>query len=73
MAGLRAKAHYADCFAAPALFYAETLVPRTASHPKLAAYFEGLVEHPSLKRAYSEVKPFLHLHPFSDRIAARFR
>ena len=63
----------ADCAAAPALFFVETLLPFSKTHPNLAAYFGRLVERPSFARVLAEAKPYLHFYPFHDRIAARFR
>ena len=63
----------ADCAAAPALFFVETLVPFSKTHPNLAAYFKRLVNRPSFARVIAEAKPWFHLYPFQDRIAARFR
>jgi glutathione S-transferase len=63
----------ADCAAAPALFFAETLVAFAKTHPNLAAYFERLVNRPSFARVIAEAKPFFQYYPFQDRIAARFR
>jgi glutathione S-transferase len=63
----------AECSAAPALFFAETLVPFTGAYPKVATYFDRLMARPSVARVYDEAKPYLHFYPFHERIAARFR
>jgi glutathione S-transferase len=63
----------ADCSAAPALFYAGMLVPFAPAHPRLAAYFERLVERPSFARVLVEARPYLDNFPFRERIPARFR
>jgi glutathione S-transferase len=63
----------ADCAAASALFFVETLLPFSKTHPNLAAYFERLVDRPSFARVLAEAKPYFHFYPFQDRIAARFR
>ncbi len=63
----------ADCAAAPALFYAVTLVPFGDEHPKLGAYFERLVAHGSVRRVLDEAKPYLADYPFASAIAPRFR
>ncbi len=63
----------AECSAAPALFYAETLEPFTVHYPKVAAYFSRLIERPSVARVYDEAKPYFKFYPFQDRIADRFR
>jgi glutathione S-transferase len=61
----------ADCAAAPALFYARTLVPLT--FPRVEAYFECLVERASFARVLDEAKPYLQLYPFVEAVEARFR
>jgi len=63
----------ADCAAVPALFYASTLVefPDDASH--LRAYFERLMNRPSVQRAIDEAKPYFLHYPFAEAIPARFR
>lgn len=63
----------ADCAAAPALFYAGTLVPFPAGRPQLAAYFERLVARPSVKRVLDEARPYFPNYPFAEAIPARFR
>lgn len=62
----------ADCAAAPALFYASTLVPFEATHAQLAAYFERLVTRVSVARTIDEARPYFHFYPFRDSIPARF-
>jgi glutathione S-transferase len=63
----------ADCAAAPALFYASTLVAFPAEAPRLGAYFERLVARPSVQRVLEEAKPYFHNYPFADDIPSRFR
>ena len=62
----------ADCTAAPALFYASTLVPFPQEHRALHAYFERLMERPSVKRTMTEAQPFFQYYPFHSAIPARF-
>ena len=52
----------ADCAAAPALFYANMIVP-FRDHRQLAAYFARLSERPSCARARKEAEPYLQLVP----------
>ena len=52
----------ADCAAAPALFYANTMVP-IAGHPRLASYYERLLGRPSFRRVIDEARPHRHLYP----------
>jgi glutathione S-transferase len=63
----------ADCAAAPALFYASMLEPLPPQHRHLHAYFERLVNRPSVARVLQEAKPYFNLFPFEERIPARFR
>jgi glutathione S-transferase len=63
----------ADCAAAPALFYASTLLPLPPHCARLSAYFERLVERPSVRRTLEEAKPFFKDYPFQSAIPARFR
>lgn len=62
----------ADCAAAPALFYATTLVPIAAEHALLADYFERLVQRPSVARTLDEARPFFQYYPYREAIPARF-
>jgi glutathione S-transferase len=62
----------ADCAAAPALFYAGITVPFGAEHPRVAAYFERLLERPSVARTLAEARPYFHFFPLRDRMPARF-
>lgn len=52
----------ADCAAAPALFYSNTVVP-FAGFPNLAAYYERLLARPSFVRVVDEARPYRHLFP----------
>ena len=69
-----AGAHFsmADCAAAPSLFYAFTLVPLPAEHPKLAAYFERLLERASVARTLDEARPYFKYYPYCEALPARF-
>ena len=62
----------ADCAAAPALFYASIVVPFAESHVHLAAYFERLMQRPSVSRTIAEARPYFRFFPFKDSIPARF-
>jgi len=53
----------ADCAAAPALFYANILMPLRHSHKSVAAYLGRLMERPSFGRAVKEAQPYLALMP----------
>lgn len=63
----------ADCAAVPALFYAVTLQPFPAHCTRLRAYFDRLVERPSVRRTLDEAKPYFKDYPFASAIAPRFR
>lgn len=62
----------ADCAAFPALFYAGTLVPYAEAHPRTAAYFERLLQRPSVQRVLDEARPYFKYYPFRESISARF-
>jgi glutathione S-transferase len=62
----------ADCAAFPALFYARTLMPFEPTQKHLAAYFERLVQRPSIERTLAEAQPYFSFYPFKDAIEARF-
>jgi glutathione S-transferase len=53
----------ADCAAAPALYYANLVLPFTDSHKNAAAYFNRLMERPSFARAVREAEPYRRLFP----------
>ncbi|MDR7051036.1 glutathione S-transferase [Duganella sp. 3397] len=62
----------ADCAAAPALFYAATLLPFPEEYTNLQSYFERLVLRPSVQRVLEESKPYFSLYPFVAGIPERF-
>ncbi len=53
----------ADCAAAPAMYYANLVMPLGAAHPNAAAYLHRLMERPSFARAVEEAKPYRGLFP----------
>lgn len=53
----------ADCAAAPALFYANMVMPFGNAHKNAAAYLGRLMERPSFARAVKEAQPYLALVP----------
>ncbi|MBY5767964.1 glutathione S-transferase family protein [Rhizobium leguminosarum] len=63
----------ADCAAAPALFYAETLVPFSSEQPNLRGYYDRLLARPSFARALDEARPYFKFYPYKERLPARFR
>jgi glutathione S-transferase len=52
----------ADCAAAPALFYANEVLP-FEGHTNLAAYFDRLKGRPSYARVLKEAEPFFAMFP----------
>lgn len=63
----------ADCAAFPALFYVDIVEPLFATHPNAAAYFERLLERPSIKRVLDEARPYFENFPYAADIPTRFR
>jgi glutathione S-transferase len=53
----------ADCAAAPALFYADKVMPFGDAHANMARYFARLRQRPSYARALAEAEPYFHLFP----------
>ena len=53
----------ADCAAAPALFYANMMIPLDDAHKNAAAYLRRLMERPSYARALQEAQPYFALIP----------
>jgi glutathione S-transferase len=53
----------ADCSAAPALFYADKVLPLGERQPQLRAYLERLKRRTSFARTLKEAQPYFHLFP----------
>jgi glutathione S-transferase len=53
----------ADCAAAPALFYADKVLPFSATHKNTAAYFGRLTERGSYARVIEEAQPYFAMFP----------
>jgi glutathione S-transferase len=53
----------ADCAAAPALFYADRIVPFRTTHTQTAAYLERLKARPSFARVLNEAEPYFKMFP----------
>jgi glutathione S-transferase len=62
----------ADCAAAPALFYANTVAPFGETQRNLTAYLGRLMARPSFARVLEEAQPYFELFPMEKkpRIAA---
>lgn len=63
----------AECAAAPALFYAAILEPFASGHTALAAYFERLLDRPSMRRTLDQARPYFGNFPYYEAMPARFR
>lgn len=63
----------ADCAAAPALWYADTVEPMRPSHPRAAAYLARLVARPSFARVLEEARPYMHNYPYRHALPPEFR
>jgi glutathione S-transferase len=57
----------ADCAAAPALFYANTVAPFAETHKNLAAYLDRLMVRPSFARVLEEAQPYFNLFPLERK------
>ncbi|MGH7480605.1 MAG: glutathione S-transferase family protein [Longimicrobiales bacterium] len=57
----------ADCAAAPALFYANTVAPFGETHEELAAYLGRLMARPSFARVLEEAQPYFTLFPMEKK------
>jgi glutathione S-transferase len=53
----------ADCAAAPALFFANKVLPFMGRWPNLAAYFTRLEARPSVAQVLNEAEPYLAMFP----------
>jgi glutathione S-transferase len=53
----------ADCAAAPALYYADRVVPLGDAYPGVRSYFGRLLERPSFARVLDEARPYAALFP----------
>ena len=57
----------ADCAAAPALFYANTVLPIDEAQKTLRAYVERLMARPSYARALAEAEPYFAMFPMERK------
>lgn len=57
----------ADCAAAPALFYADTVEPIGSAAPAVTAYLNRLMARPSYARALEEAEPSFGMFPLDPR------
>ena len=57
----------ADCAAAPALFYANTVVPFGPEDGNLSSYLGRLMSRPSFARVLEEARPYFALFPMEQK------
>jgi glutathione S-transferase len=57
----------ADCSAAPALFYADTVLPFRQTHKNLGAYLARLMARPSYARVLKEAEPYFAMFPMEKK------
>lgn len=53
----------ADCAAAPALFYADKVMPIAADYPNVKRYLDRLMQRPSYARVLREAQPYFSMFP----------
>ncbi len=53
----------ADCAAAPALFYANRVMPFGETHQNATRYLDRLMARPSFARVVEEAKPYFAMFP----------
>lgn len=53
----------ADCSAAPALFYADKVMPLAEDYPQVSAYLHRLMKRPSYARTLAEAQPYFSMFP----------
>jgi glutathione S-transferase len=57
----------ADCAAAPALFYADKVMPLAGEFKNAAAYLQRLSQRPSFARVLKEAEPYMAMFTSEDR------
>jgi glutathione S-transferase len=57
----------ADCAAAPALFYADTLTPLAGTYDHLSSYLGRLMARPAVARVLEEAQPYFALFPMERK------
>jgi glutathione S-transferase len=56
-----------DCAAAPALFYADVVVPLSEGHKSISAYLDRLMARPSFARVLKEAEPYFSNFPMDTK------
>jgi glutathione S-transferase len=62
----------ADCAAAPALLYANVVVPFGAAGRNVASYLDRLMKRPSFARAIKEAAPHIASFPMAEKFRATY-
>src|SRR5690606_1973077 len=62
----------ADCSALPGLFFAAIVHPFLPGQRHLAAYFERLLQRPSVARVLAEAQPYFEFFPYKEAMPKRF-
>ena len=62
----------ADCAAAPALLYANVVVPFGAARKNVTAYLDRLMKRPSFARALNEAQPYIAMFPMAEKFRATY-
>lgn len=62
----------ADCAAFPGLFFAGIVHPFPREAADLAAYFERLLERPSVQATLAQARPWFSMFPYRDAMPDRF-
>jgi len=57
----------ADCAAAPALFYANTVLPLEAAHKNVSTYLDRLMKRQSIARVLKEAEPYFAIFPLEPK------
>jgi glutathione S-transferase len=57
----------ADCSAAPALFYASTIIPFEPGQRNLTGYFDRLATRASFRRVLEEAEPYFQNFPLEEK------
>lgn len=62
----------ADCAAWPALFFATIVQPLAPHQVQTAAYFERLMQRPSIRRVLAEAQPYFSMFPYRDAMPTHY-
>lgn len=62
----------ADCAGLPALFFASVVHPFAPEQRQTRAYFERLLQRPSVRRVLREAQPHFSMFPYRDAMPTRY-